>query len=100
MKKVVSVLMICMPTFALASNCDAICADIAEKIENNGVKTSDYMLKISPTDIADQVEGKIVGSCEAGQKKIIYLRLNHVSAEFLDLSSEHHSRVIECTKRR
>ncbi|MCX8579048.1 DUF1161 domain-containing protein [Gilliamella sp. B2717] len=89
-----------MSLFVLKSAKINICADIAEKIENNGVKTSDCILKISPTDIADQVEGKIVGFCEAGQKKIIYLRLNHVSAEFLDLSSEHHSRVIECTKRR
>ena len=98
MKKLVSVLLICLPTFAQASNCDSICTNIAEKIENNGVKTSDYILKISPTDIADRVEGKIVGSCDTGKKKIVYLRLNNQTENFSDLPSELDSGVIECKK--
>jgi hypothetical protein len=56
-------------TFA-AKPCAELKAEIAAKIEANGVKT--YTLDIVPTDqVGDQ---KVVGSCDGGTKKIVYAR--------------------------
>jgi len=41
-------------------------------VEANGVKS--YTLEIVPTEKAEGVEGKVVGSCEGGTKKIVYQR--------------------------
>lgn len=50
--------------------CEELKGEIAAKMEANGVKS--YILEIVP---ADQVgEGKVVGSCEGGTKKIIYTK--------------------------
>lgn len=52
--------------------CEDLKADIAKKIEANGVKT--YTLEIVAADKAAETEGKVVGSCEGGAKKIVYNR--------------------------
>lgn len=50
--------------------CDELKAEIAAKIDANGVKN--YTLEIVPTDqVGDR---KVVGSCEGGSKKIVYVR--------------------------
>ncbi len=50
--------------------CEVLKAEIAKKLETNGVKT--YTLKIVAKDKA--AEGKVVGSCEGGTKKIMYIK--------------------------
>jgi len=52
--------------------CEELKAEIAKKLEANGVKS--YSLEIVPTEKADAAEGKVVGSCEGGTKKIVYRR--------------------------
>lgn len=50
--------------------CDELKAEIAAKIDANGVKN--YTLEIVASDqVGDR---KVVGSCEGGAKKIIYVR--------------------------
>jgi hypothetical protein len=55
-----------------AKPCEELKAEIAKKVEANGVKA--YSLEIVPTEKADGAEGKVVGSCEGGAKKIVYRR--------------------------
>lgn len=82
MKKIILVLLLGLPMMAVASNCEDISANIAEKIKNNGVDASKFQLKLIPVDQADQqTEGKIVGSCDRGQQKIVYMRSNDISTE-------------------
>ncbi|MGH8745363.1 MAG: DUF1161 domain-containing protein [Burkholderiales bacterium] len=50
--------------------CEALKAEIAAKIEANGVKH--YTLEIMPKDAT--ADGKVVGSCDGGAKKIVYRR--------------------------
>ena len=54
-----------------AKTCDDVKAEIAKKIEANGVKT--YTLDVVPTDKANDAKGKVVGSCEGGAKKIMVI---------------------------
>jgi Protein of unknown function (DUF1161) len=57
------------PAFA-AKPCEELKAEIAKKIEAKGVKS--YSLEIvANADVADQ---KVVGSCDGGTKKIVYVR--------------------------
>jgi len=50
--------------------CDELKAEIAAKIDANGVKN--YKLEIVPNEqVGDR---KVVGSCEGGAKKIVYVR--------------------------
>jgi len=55
-----------------AKPCEELKAEIAKKLEANGVKS--YTLEIVPTEKAEGGEGKVVGSCEGGTKKIVYRR--------------------------
>jgi hypothetical protein len=55
--------------YALAGkSCEELKAEIAKKIEANNVKS--YTLEIVPQD--KEAEGKVVGTCEGGTKKIVY----------------------------
>lgn len=75
MKKLVVVLLLGLPMVAAASNCEEISASIAEKIKNNGVDENSFQLNLVPSEQAEQgVVGKIVGSCDRGQQKIVYIR--------------------------
>jgi Protein of unknown function (DUF1161) len=57
------------PAFA-AKPCEELKAEIAKKLEAKGVKA--YSLDIlANANVADQ---KVVGSCDAGTKKIVYVR--------------------------
>lgn len=57
--------------YALAQKpCEELKAEIAKKLDANNVKS--YSLDI--VDKAKDVEGKVVGTCEAGTKKIVYRR--------------------------
>jgi hypothetical protein len=48
--------------------CEELKAEIAKKLEANGVKS--YSLEIVAKD--KEAEGKVVGTCEGGTKKIVY----------------------------
>ena len=53
-----------------AKPCEELKAEVAKKMEANGVKS--YSLEIVAKDKEKEVEGKVVGSCEGGTKKIVY----------------------------
>ncbi len=48
--------------------CEELKAENAKKVEANGVKT--YTLEIVAKD--KEVDGKVVGTCDGGTKKIVY----------------------------
>ena len=48
--------------------CEELKAEIAKKLDEKNVKT--YTLEIVPQD--KDAEGKVVGTCEGGTKKIVY----------------------------
>jgi hypothetical protein len=54
----------------VAKPCEELKSEIATKLDAKGVKS--YSLEIVPKD--QDVEGKVVGSCEGGTKKIVYRR--------------------------
>lgn len=56
--------------WAQVKPCEELKAEIAAKIEANGVKN--YTLEIVANDAA--AAGKVVGTCEGGTKKIVYTR--------------------------
>ena len=50
--------------------CEELKSEIAKKLDANGAKS--YTLEIVAKD--KDAEGKVIGSCEAGTKKIVYLK--------------------------
>ncbi len=65
----VLVLFLSAPAFAMKS-CPELMSEIDAKIQPKNIKS--YSLEIIPA--AKAVDGKVVGSCEGGTKKIIYKR--------------------------
>jgi hypothetical protein len=55
-----------------AKPCEELKDEIAKKMDAKGVKS--YSLDIVPTDQVKDGEGKVVGSCDGGTKKIVYTR--------------------------
>ncbi len=53
-----------------AKPCEELKSEIASKLDAKGVKS--YSLEIVPKD--QDADGKVVGSCEGGTKKIMYRR--------------------------
>ena len=53
-----------------AKACEDLKSEIASKLDAKGVKS--YSLEIVPKD--QDAEGKVVGTCEGGTKKIVYRR--------------------------
>jgi hypothetical protein len=51
--------------------CEELKSEIAKKVEANGVKT--YALDVVAKE--KDAEGKVVGTCEGGTKKIVYRRM-------------------------
>jgi len=72
MKKMIAFLALSLavaPAFA-EKNCEELKSEITAKLEAKGVQS--YTLDIIATEeVGDQ---KVVGSCEAGKKKIVYKR--------------------------
>lgn len=70
MKKIIAVTVLgilASPAFA-AKNCDELKSEIAAKLDAKGV--TGYTLDVVATEeVKDQ---KVIGSCEAGTKKITY----------------------------
>ncbi|HLQ75822.1 MAG TPA: DUF1161 domain-containing protein [Terriglobia bacterium] len=64
--------------FSQSKSCDELKMDVATKIEANGVKN--YELTIVKTDDVKK-EDNVVGSCEGGTKKIVYVRKDNDDKE-------------------
>ena len=58
------------PAFAQKKSCDELKGEIEAKIKKNGVEK--FSLDVVEKDA--QAEGKIVGTCDGGSKKIVYKR--------------------------
>lgn len=73
MKKVAILLVLALASAPAVARkpCEELKAEIAAKIEANGVKN--YTLEIVPID-AKVEDGKVVGTCDGHTKKIIYRR--------------------------
>jgi len=56
--------------FAQAKDCDELKSEIEAKIKKNGVEK--FSLEIIEAD--KQADGKVVGTCGGGTKKIVYKR--------------------------
>ena len=63
-------LLIASPALAQVKACDELKGEIDAKIKNNGVPA--FTLTIVDKDAAE--DGKVVGTCEGGTKKIVYKR--------------------------
>ncbi len=61
-------LLIAPSAYPQAKPCEELKSDIAKKLEANGVTS--YSLEIVPKD--QEAQGKVVGTCEGGTKKIVY----------------------------
>jgi len=61
-------MLVAFPAFAQVKSCDDLKAEIDAKIKNNGVKV--FTLTVVDKDAA--ADGKIVGTCDGGSKKIVY----------------------------
>ena len=72
MKNALLALLLCTASSAAfaAKNCEELKAEIDARIKAQGVAV--YRLDIVPADAPEN--GKVVGTCEGGQKKIIYKR--------------------------
>jgi hypothetical protein len=73
MKSVMAIaasLLVASPVFAQVKPCEELKTEIETKIKNNGVKV--FTLTIVDKDAAE--DGKVVGTCEGGTKKIVYKR--------------------------
>ena len=56
--------------FAQAKSCEELKGEIDAKIRKNGVDK----FTLDVVDAKAQAEGKVVGTCEGGSKKIVYKR--------------------------
>ena len=65
------VLIVSLPA-AARKPCDELKAEIDTKIRANGVP--EFTLDIVEADAAAQATGKVVGQCDGGSKRIVYLR--------------------------
>lgn len=67
---VLAVLMLAAASALARKDCSELKAEIDAKIKANGVQT--YTLEIVPKD--QEADGKVVGTCDGGTKKIVYKR--------------------------
>lgn len=65
--------LVAAPVYAQAAKpCEELKAEIAKKMEAN--KVLSYSLEIVATEQVKEGDGKVVGSCDGGTKKIVYRR--------------------------
>jgi len=62
--------LIAAPVAAQVKPCEELKGEIAEKMKKNGVKEPNLTI----VDKDAQADGKVVGTCEGGTKKIVYKR--------------------------
>ncbi|HWL62507.1 MAG TPA: DUF1161 domain-containing protein [Steroidobacteraceae bacterium] len=62
--------LLCAPALAQAKSCEELKSEIEAKIRQNGV--TEFTLTVVDKDAAE--DGKVVGTCGGGTRKIIYKR--------------------------
>jgi hypothetical protein len=67
---VVALALVASPAIAQVKPCEELKSEIETKIKNNGVK--EFTLTIVDKGAAE--DGKVVGTCDGGTKKIVYKR--------------------------
>jgi hypothetical protein len=67
---VVPLIIAAIPVVALARDCNEVKAEIDAKIKAKGVMN--YVLQIE--NVSDVKEGRIVGNCDQGAKRIVYIK--------------------------
>ena len=67
---VIASLLVASPALAQRKDCGELNSEIETKIKNNGVTT--FTLTVVDKDAAE--DGKVVGTCDGGTKKIVYKR--------------------------
>jgi hypothetical protein len=67
---IVALLLVAAPAMAQRKACEELKAEIEGKIKANGVK--EFTLEIVANE--EVKDGKVVGSCDGGTKKILYKR--------------------------
>jgi len=67
---VIASLLLASPVLAQVKPCEELKSEIDAKIKKNGVK--EFTLTIVEKDAPE--DGKVVGTCEGGTKKIVYKR--------------------------
>jgi hypothetical protein len=67
---VLAALMLAAAPALARKDCNELKSEIDAKIKANGVQT--YTLEIVPMD--QEADGKVVGTCDGGTKKIVYKR--------------------------
>jgi hypothetical protein len=71
MKRIILAALLALPTLAAAAKpCDELKGEIAAQLDGKGVKS--YSLDVVPA--AEANGGKVIGSCDAGAKRIVYKR--------------------------
>jgi len=65
---VACVMLAASAAFAQAKTCEELKSEIETKLKNNGVKV--FTLTVVDKDAA--ADGKVVGTCEGGSKRIVY----------------------------
>ncbi|CDG21363.1 conserved exported protein of unknown function [Xenorhabdus poinarii G6] len=58
--------------------CESLKEEIAQKIMKNGVSKTDFRLDLISGDHVN-TSGKVIGHCDKGKTKIVYIRLSHTS---------------------
>ena len=69
---VVALALVASPALAQRKDCEELKSEIDAKIKANGVPA--YTLEIVANDQVKEGDGKVVGSCDGGTKKIVYKR--------------------------
>ncbi|WP_175486145.1 DUF1161 domain-containing protein [Xenorhabdus japonica] len=65
--------------------CESLKEEIAKKIIENGVSEADFRLDVVPSDQVNEgnaTSGKVVGHCDLGKKKIVYIRFSQANSIF------------------
>lgn len=65
-----ALMLLASPAWAQVKPCEELKAEIEEKIRSNGVTV--FTLTIVDKDAPE--DGKVVGTCDGGTKKIVYKR--------------------------
>jgi len=73
---VVPLIVAVIPVVALAKDCNEVKAEIDAKIKAKGVANYDLQIVNGP----EVTDGRTVGNCEAGAKRIVYFRSENPSA--------------------
>ncbi|CAM3872751.1 membrane protein [Xenorhabdus thuongxuanensis] len=71
--------------------CESLKEEIAQKIIKNGVSQTDFSLDLVPSDKVTEnntTNGKIVGYCDHGKQKIVYVRLSHTDTAPTEIQSD------------